>query len=152
VGSNTPPWRLYSFEVSGELMDCVEQICSKGKTLAFIVRAELHPETTTFVTSPDLEQQVGFIVYPAGGAVQRHTHRPVERHITRTSEVVLIRSGRCEIDIYDDDRQLVATRELKCGDLAIVVAGGHGYRMLEDTVLLEVKQGPYTGIEEREHF
>ena len=133
-------------------MHFVEHISSRDKTLALIVRAELHPEATTFVTSSDFEQQVGFIVYPAGGEVRRHTHRPIDRHISRTSEVVLVRSGRCEIDIYDDDRKIVATRELKCGDLAIVVAGGHGYRMLEDTVLLEVKQGPYTGIEEREHF
>jgi quercetin dioxygenase-like cupin family protein len=133
-------------------MRCVEPIVSKDKPLAFIVRADMSPEATTFVTPPDFEQQVGFIVYAAGGEIRRHSHRPVERHITRTSEVVFVRSGRCEIDIYDDDRSLVATRELKPGDLVIAVAGGHGYRMLEDTVLLEVKQGPYTGIEERVPF
>jgi hypothetical protein len=133
-------------------MHCVEQIVAHGTTIACIIRGEVKPESTTFVTPSDFEQQVGFIVYPAGGEVRRHFHRPVERHISRTSEVVLVRKGRCVIDIYDNDQNLVASRDLKAGDIAIMVAGGHGYRMLEDTVLLEVKQGPYSGVEERELF
>jgi hypothetical protein len=56
------------------------------------------------------------------------------------------------MDIYDDDRRLVATRELRKGDIMLMVGGGHGFRMLEDTVLLEVKQGPYTGLDEKERF
>ena len=47
---------------------------------------------------------------------------------------------------------LVATRELLPGDIMLMVGGGHGFRMLEDTVLLEVKQGPYTGLDEKERF
>ena len=69
-----------------------------------------------------------------------------------TSEVVIVKSGRCEVDIYDDDHQLIATRELGPGDIMLMVSGGHGFRMLEDTVLLEIKQGPYPGLDEKEHF
>ena len=50
------------------------------------------------------------------------------------------------------EKLLVATRELKTGDVMLMVGGGHGFRMLEDTVLLEVKQGPYTGITEKRLF
>ena len=57
----------------------------------------------------------------------------------------MIERGRCEVDVYGEDRQVVATRELRAGDILIAVAGGHGFRVLEDTVLLEVKQGPYPG-------
>jgi hypothetical protein len=133
-------------------MQPVENIVANGTSLACIIRGEIDPKSTTFITPSEFEQQVGFIVYPAGGQVRRHFHRPVERHLTRTGEVVLVRRGRCVIDIYDNDQNLVASRELKAGDVAIMVAGGHGYRMLEETVLLEVKQGPYTGVEERELF
>jgi hypothetical protein len=55
-------------------------------------------------------------------------------------------------DIYSDERELIASRELCEGDVILLVAGGHGFRMLQDTVLLEIKQGPYTGIEEKERF
>ena len=95
---------------------------------------------------------LGFVVYPEGGEIARHVHVPLERHLVGTSEVLVLRSGRCLIDIYDDDRQLVATRELQTGDIMLMVGGGHGFRMLEDTVFLEVKQGPYTGLEEKERF
>jgi hypothetical protein len=133
-------------------MNGVEEITAAGRTLAVIIRAQLSPSNTTFLTPPEYKQQVGFVVYPAGGVVHRHTHIPLERHIVGTSEVIVVRSGRCELDVYDDDHALVATRALEKGDIMLMVGGGHGFRMLEDTVLLEVKQGPYTGIDEKERF
>jgi uncharacterized protein with PhoU and TrkA domain len=133
-------------------MEHVEHISSNGKPLVYIVRAELTPTATTFLTPNEFTQQVGLIVYPATGEVRRHTHRKIERRIRGTSEVILVRKGKCELDIYDDDRNLVATRVLNTGDLMLMVGGGHGFRMIEDTVLVEVKQGPYTGIDEKELF
>ncbi len=109
-------------------------------------------EKTTFLTPSEFKQQVGFVVYPAGGEIQRHVHRPLERHLVGTSEVLIVRRGRCEIDIYNNARELVATRQLYQGDIMLMVDGGHGFRMIEDTVFLEVKQGPYTGLEEKERF
>ena len=133
-------------------MDLVEKIYFNDVPLAYIIRGKLMPDKTTFLTPPDLNQQVGFVVYPAGGVIPRHVHRPLERHLVGTSEVLVVRQGHCEIDIYNDDRQLVATRELREGDIMLMVGGGHGFRVLEDTVLLEVKQGPYTGIDEKIRF
>src|ERR671925_482755 len=131
-------------------MNHVEEISSKGKALAYIIRADVQPEKTTFLTPPEFKQQVGFVVYPKGGQIAPHVHRPLERHLVGTSEVLVVRQGHCEIDIYNDKRELVATRELRCGDIMLMVGGGHGFRMLEDTVFLEVKQGPYIGLDEKE--
>ena len=133
-------------------MTDVEQITASGATLAVIIRSNVAPSVTTFFTPPEYKQQVGFVVYPAGGVVERHTHVPLARHLVGTSEVIVVRSGRCELDVYDDDRVLVATRTLEAGDVMLMVGGGHGFRMTEDTVLLEVKQGPYTGLDEKERF
>jgi hypothetical protein len=133
-------------------MEHVEHIVHDGRTLAYIIRAEISPKKTTFLTPSDFKQQVGFVVYPAGGEIQRHVHLPLERHLVGTSEVIIVRRGLCEIDIYDDVREFVTSRELRPGDIMLMVAGGHGFRMLEDTVLLEVKQGPYTGVDEKERF
>lgn len=130
----------------------VEHIAWKGKPLAYIIRSEIDPKATTFMTPGDFKQQVGFIVYGAGSEIPRHVHRPVERLLQETSEVLVVRRGRCEVDIYNEERNLVAVRKLQTGDILILVGGGHGFRMIEDTVLLEVKQGPYTGVEERERF
>jgi len=132
--------------------DFIEIIRWENQALAYIIRAALSPSETMFLTPPDFKQQVGFIVYPRGGEVSRHVHRQLERRLTGTSEVLILRSGRCEIDVYNDARELIATRELREGDVMLMVGGGHGFRMLEDTVLLEVKQGPYTGHDEKERF
>ena len=133
-------------------MDHVEPVVCNGKLLAYVIRGIINPTSTTFLTPPELKQQVGFVVYPAGGEIQRHVHRLLERNIVGTSEVLIVQKGRCEIDVYNDNRELVATRELSRGDIMLMVGGGHGFRMLEDTVFLEIKQGPYTGIDEKEHF
>jgi hypothetical protein len=132
--------------------DLVEKILWGEQCLAYIIKASFLPERTTFLTPPEYKQQVGYVVYPAGGQIQRHVHRPLERHLVGTSEVLLVRQGCCEVDLYNDDRQLVATRELREGDIMLMVGGGHGFRMIDDTVLIEVKQGPYTGIDEKERF
>jgi len=133
-------------------MEHVERIEWQGRLLVVIIRAELTPAQTMFFTPPELKQQVGFVVYPQGGEIERHVHVPLERRLVGTSEVLVVRRGRCEMDIYNDEKQLVATRELRAGDIMLLVNGGHGFRMLEDTVFLEIKQGPYSGLEEKERF
>lgn len=130
----------------------VERIYWGEMCLAYVIRAGFLPDETVFLTPPEYKQQVGYVVYPAGGEIQRHTHRPLERHIVGTSEVIIVRKGRCLLSVYNDTRELVITRELHAGDLMLMVAGGHGFRMLEDTVLLEIKQGPYTGVDEKVRF
>ncbi len=125
----------------------VEHIVSGGRLLAIVVSREHQPPATEFVTGADLNLQVGFIKYPAGGEIRPHRHRPPGRQIDRTCEVLVVRSGATEAFIYDEEGRLAARRVLKAGDLVLLAAGGHGFRMLADTVLLEVKQGPYLGKE-----
>jgi hypothetical protein len=133
-------------------MDQIETVSDATTLYCYIVRATANPTRTTFITPPEATQQVGFIVYPRGGQVARHAHKPLERHIQGTPEVLLVRSGRCELDLYDQEHRVVATRSLGPGDVAVLVAGGHGLRMSEDTVFLEVKQGPYLGTDDKVLF
>lgn len=133
-------------------MEHVEPIVWKGRALAYVVRAELSPERTTFTTPEEFNLQIGYVVYPAGGTIPPHIHLPLTRHIVGTSEVLIVKTGRCLVDFFSEEKEPVATRELRAGDIMLLVAGGHGFRMLEDTVLLEVKQGPYTGLEEKQRF
>lgn len=130
----------------------IKVVSSTGLPLSYIIRAGAEPNQTEFITPPETNLQVGFVVYPAKGEIQRHVHRPLERRLIGTSEVLLVKSGRCEVDIYDDDRNFVETYELSTGDVLLMVGGGHGFRMLEHTILLEVKQGPYLTPNEKETF
>lgn len=133
-------------------MSTVEYIRAGEQLVAIIISRARNPPGTEFVTSSDLSLQVGFIKYPAGGIIQPHVHRPIERRIVGTGEVLLVRSGTMEVSLYDNERQLIAQRVLGEDDLLLLVNGGHGFRMLEDTILLEIKQGPYPGLDEKERF
>ena len=131
----------------------METIAHEGVVLAYIAHGSVLPSRTTFLTPEECNMQVGHVVYPSGGEIPRHAHLPVQRHLVGSAEVLVIQQGRCEVDVYSEDRRLVATRELGLGDILISVGGGHGFRVLEDLVLLEIKQGPYPGkVAEKEGF
>jgi hypothetical protein len=130
----------------------IETVAHEGIVLAYIVRGGPPPDKTQYLTPSDSPLQVGYVVYPGGSQIPRHIHLPIERHLVGSAEVILVQRGRCEVDVYADSRQVVATRNLSAGDMIITVTGGHGFRVLEDTVLLEVKQGPYPGEVEKERF
>jgi mannose-6-phosphate isomerase-like protein (cupin superfamily) len=138
AGITVPPW--------------VEIISAGGHPLTYIIRGGQLPDRTTFLTPPEFKQQVGYVAYPAGGEIARHAHRPLERHMIGTSEVLFVLKGRARIDVYDDSHALVASRELAQGDVMLMVGGGHGFRIIEDTVFMEIKQGPYAGVDEKERF
>jgi hypothetical protein len=120
--------------------------------LALVVRTTAKPDETTFLTDPEANMQVGFVVYPTGGTIARHAHRPPPRRIESTTEALFIRSGRCTAEIYDEDGELAHEVDLAQGDVIVLFAGGHGFRMAEDTVMLEIKQGPYVGVVEKVRF
>jgi hypothetical protein len=131
----------------------IEYIKTKTNVLATIlIRRDYQPDETTFITSPELAQQVGFVIYPTGGVIKRHIHKTVDRKNISSSEALLVRQGRLEIDIYDQDKNLLATRQLQAGDFVLMVSGGHGFRVLEPVVLLEIKLGPYAGAADKELF
>ena len=130
----------------------IEWIKEVEDVLAVIVPAEYDPDKTEFITPLDYKQQLGFIVYNSGESIVPHSHVPMNRSLVGTSEVLFIKTGKVEVALYSKEKKLIATRVLNQGDIILLVSGGHGFRMLEKTVMVEIKQGPYIGIEEKERF
>jgi len=129
-----------------------ETVTQAGRPICIIVRAHAAPRETTFYTPNDFELQVGKIVRGAGSAIDRHRHPPTARNPGRAAEVLLLQEGRAIVDVYGEDGALLCSREIGPGDLLVLASGGHGFRFLEDTVLLEVKQGPYREARDKELF
>jgi hypothetical protein len=130
----------------------ITQVFDGGELLALILRHEYEPTKTEFATPPDLSLQVGHIVYPEGGSVAPHRHRSVVRTITTTGEALFVKRGRAHADFFGSDGGLLETHEVETGDVLVLFSGGHGFRMIEDTVLVEIKQGPYAGVDEKEYL
>ncbi len=133
-------------------LDGVEQIGWHGQHIATIIRADFLPSKTTFVTPDSYYQQAGYVVYPQGGEVKRHIHLPLQRHLVGTPETLIIRKGCAEVSLYSMDKQYLSTVVLEEGDVILLVSGGHGIKFREDTVICEIKQGPFTGLKEKELF
>ena len=56
------------------------------------------------------------------------------------------------MDFYDDDQHYLESRELVAGDVILLVTGGHGFEVLEELEMIEVKQGPFVGDHDKTRF
>ena len=57
------------------------------------------------------------------------------------------------MDIYaPGSRAYLESRILRPGDVVLLGHGGHGFSMLEPSEMIEVKQGPYAGEQDKERF
>ena len=130
----------------------VEVIESDGVVLAYIVDPAWSAERTTFLTPDETSLQMGMIVYGAGEDIPAHVHLPITREVQGTNECIVVRKGRCRVTIYDAQRRFVTERDLEQGTIILLLGGGHGFHLYEDTILFEVKQGPYAGERDKERF
>jgi mannose-6-phosphate isomerase-like protein (cupin superfamily) len=92
------------------------------------------------------------LVHPKGKEVKRHRHKLVKREIFRTQEVLLLLEGRVRVAICTDEGESLKTFILRPGDAVLLARGGHSVKVLEDAKMIEVKQGPYAGADDKEFY
>lgn len=130
----------------------IEHIEHDGTTLGIIVRASFREPGLRFFTPDDYSQQLAFMRHPAGKVIDPHTHVPHDRHVELTQEVLFLRAGALQVDFFTDDRSFVCTRTIHAGDAILLASGGHGFTVLEEVEMFEVKQGPYAGDADKVRF
>jgi hypothetical protein len=123
----------------------VERIVHQGSLLAIILRIGGGEPGARFVTDPEAPLQAGEINQPAGHVIPPHAHNLGKRTILETHEFLHVISGTLQVDLYSNEKAPVATRLLTAGDTILLAEGGHGFTFLTACHLLEVKQGPYLG-------
>lgn len=123
-----------------------------GKELAFIIRRDFQKDGIQFFTPNDFSQQLGYMNRPQGYVIPPHVHNPVTREVQFTKEVLFIKSGKVRVDFYDDMQNYLESRILGDGDVVLLAFGGHGFEMLEASEIIEVKQGPYAGEQDKTRF
>ena len=120
--------------------------------LALIIRTEFEQNGIKFFTPVNFSQQLGYMKRDAGYIIEPHVHNPVLREVDYTKEVLFVKSGRLRVDFYDNNQNFLKSEELRKGDVILLAYGGHGFEMLEETELIEVKQGPYAGEKDKTRF
>ena len=123
-----------------------------GNQLCLIVRSWFSVPGIDFLTPVTFGQQVAYMNRPKGQVIQAHIHEPISRTLIGTQEVLYIRKGRIRVDFYESDRTYVSSMILEAGDLMLLNTGGHGFEVLEDIDMIEIKQGPFAEGRDKTRF
>ena len=129
-----------------------EIIKYKDNTLAIIIRANFKFNGIKFFTPTDFSQQLGYMNRPKNYVIEPHLHNTVDRNVKLMKEVLYIKSGKVRVDFYDDKKNYVESRILHQGDVILLATGGHGFKMIDPSEIIEVKQGPYVEDEDKIRF
>ncbi len=130
----------------------IQHITRNDKLISIIIRRNFEKDGIEFVTAADFSQQLAYMKRPKGYVIPSHVHKPVVREVRFTKEVLFIKSGRVRVDFYDDDKNYLESTILETGDVILLAYGGHGFEMIEESEIIEVKQGPYTGDMDKVRF
>ena len=121
----------------------MEIIKKNKKILAMILRKNYKNKGLEFFTPPKFSQQVAQMSYNKGKLINCHYHKNITRKTLSTQEVLIIRSGKLKVLLFDK-KKFYCSKILNSGDLILLASGGHGFKVLKKTVMIEVKQGPYS--------
>lgn len=130
----------------------IENISHEGKLLAIIIPSEFSKPGIHFFTSNELSQQLAYMHHPQGKKIEPHVHNPVSREVKYTQEVLFLKKGKLRVDFYDERQNYLESRLIKAGDVILLSSGGHGFEVIEEIEMIEVKQGPYAGDEDKTRF
>lgn len=130
----------------------IEQLVHQNVLLAIIIKNNHYQPGIEFFTPDEFSQQLAYMSRPKGHIIEPHIHKHVERKVVLTQEVLLIKSGKVRVDFYDNKQNYVDERILGKGDVILLAAGGHGFEILDDAEIIEIKQGPYVAEEDKIRF
>lgn len=119
---------------------------------AIIIPSDFSESGVHFLTDGSFSQQLAFMKHPTGKLIQSHVHNKVKREVIYTQEVLFIRKGKIRVDFFKNNYEYLESYILKTGDVILLSSGGHGFEILEETEMIEVKQGPYSGDKDKTRF
>jgi hypothetical protein len=123
----------------------IHKIIYDNILLAIIIRAQYSNDGIEFFTNDNDSQQLGYMARPKGYTIQPHRHNLIKREVHLTQEVLYVKKGKVRVDFFDNQQSYLFSDIISEGDVILLSDGGHGFQMLENTELIEVKQGPYCG-------
>jgi hypothetical protein len=130
----------------------INEIKINGSTLAIIISSKFQKDGIEFFTPNDFSQQLAYMKRPKDYVIAPHVHNPVKREVLFTKEVLFIKSGKVRVDFYDEEKNYLESKIITTGDVILLAFGGHGFEMLEESEIIEVKQGPYAGETDKVRF
>ena len=131
----------------------IEKVLHKKKLFALIVRKQFRKKRgINFFTDNSATQQFGYMKHKKNHLIKPHLHNKRESKIFSTSEVIILLKGVLRVDFYDNKEKYLFSKKVYANDIIMLVNGGHGFKVIKDIEIIEVKQGPYSLIKDKKKF
>ncbi|MCI9594757.1 MAG: hypothetical protein HFG51_11600 [Lachnospiraceae bacterium] len=124
---------------------------SQMKLLALFIPSDYSNSGIEFLTKDEDYQQVACMSHLAGHVIAPHYHNQISRIVDYTCETLILRKGILAVDLYED-KVPIHSFEMKAGDMITLFSGGHGFKVIEDIQMFEIKQGPFMGENDKTRF
>ena len=134
------------------MSESIDEIKHNNEIIAIVVPSGFSSSGIKFFTPCDFSQQLGYMKREKGYDIQAHVHNEIRREVNLTQEVLFIRKGCVRIDLYSKDKTYLKSVVLGAGDIILLASGGHGLSFLEESEIVEVKQGPHAGELDKSRF
>ena len=124
----------------------LEEIIYNKSVYALLIRAKSQHKIqgVNFVTKNKDLLQLGFISHKKKHLIKPHIHKKKKRIINYCTEVLLIKKGVLKIQFYNEKGiNIKKDKKLYKDDIIILFKGGHGFEVIKDCKVIEIKQGPY---------
>lgn len=124
---------------------------SNSSIMALLIKSNHEGKGIDFLTDDSSYQQVAYMGHPTGHSIIPHYHNKIERTVDYTCETLIIRKGILEVVLYEN--QIEKYRfNMSAGDVITLFSGGHGFNVIENVEMIEIKQGPFMGPEDKTRF
>lgn len=130
----------------------INVIKDNGNIIAIVIPTEFYKDGIEFFTPDNFSQQLAYMNRAEGYKIPPHVHNKVQREVFYTLETLFVKKGKVKVDFYRQNQEYLQSTIISSGDVILLVSGGHGFTMLENTEMIEVKQGPFAGEEDKIRF
>lgn len=130
----------------------IKQFTHNNRLIALVIKKDFHKDGINFFTENSSTFQVANMSHKKETVVKAHVHNVVNRTISITQEVLILKKGSMRVDLYSDNKEYIESFIAQAGDIVFLPSGGHGIKCLSDIEMVEVKQGPYLGEQDKVRF
>lgn len=131
----------------------IQKIIHKKKLFALIIDKNFRKLSgINFLTNPKDTQQIGYMKHKKNHIIQPHLHKKRLTKILFTTEVIIILKGILRVDFYDNKKKYLLSKKVSKGEIIMLISGGHGFKVIKDVEMIEVKQGPYQISKDKKKF
>jgi len=128
------------------MKNSILEIRNKQTLYALIIKKKRRfvKKGVDFTTDKKDLLQLGFLNHQKSHIIKSHIHLKKRRIVNYCTEVLLIEKGKVKVKFFDNkSSDIKKDKILNKGDIIILFQGGHGFKVIEKTQIIEIKQGPY---------